>query len=365
MKPLFSALKLLNISFIKILIKCRYRYICILLWYFMSITPTTLAKLIGTKKGKFMSNIVTAPLVTLILLCYKQEKYVREAVKSVLEQDYENIEFILSDDASPDSTFDLIKLEAANHNHLKSVTLIKNETNLGLVAHFNKLLSMAKGDIIVVAAGDDISLSHRVSSSVEILKDQTISFVSFNDEIIDSESKTLSIGQRVGFEGLRKFTLDDYITSTSLPFSGASRAFRKSIYEFFGELSPDCPTEDTPYILRCLLQGDGAVSSDIAIKYRVHSNNLSGVNNIHNIDATKVSNQYLIDVDKKVNLDGLKVETVKNIKNWIGNNNKRRVLQNNLMKSKNKFIYFVTRILFEPAFSIREKAFLLKSAIQI
>ncbi|MFT6834788.1 MAG: glycosyltransferase involved in cell wall biosynthesis [Francisellaceae bacterium] len=317
------------------------------------------------KKGTFMSNMVVAPLVTFILLCYKQEKYIREAVKSVLEQDYKNIEFILSDDDSPDSTFDLLKLEAANYSHLKSVTLNKNPTNLGLVSHFNKLLSMAKGDIIVVAAGDDISLSHRVSSSVEILKDQTISFVSFNDEIIDSESKTLSIGERVGFNGLKKFTLDDYITSISLPFSGASRAFRKSIYEFFGDLSPDCPTEDTPYILRCLLQGDGAVSSDIAIKYRVHSSNLSGVNNIHNIDAAKISNQYLIDIDKKVNIDGLKVEVVKNIKNWVRNNNKRRVLQNSLTKSKNKFIYFITCILFEPVFSIREKAFIFKSAIKI
>jgi glycosyltransferase involved in cell wall biosynthesis len=307
-----------------------------------------------------MSKIADNPRVTLILLCYKQEKYVREAVKSVLEQDYENIEFIISDDCSPDSTFDLIKLEAANFSHLNSIILNQNETNLGLVQHFNKLVSMAKGDIIVTAAGDDISLSHRVSSSVKILNDPTISFVSFNDEIIDSESKTLSIGERVAFTGLRKFTLDDYITRIPLPFSGASRAFRKSIYEFFGELNADCPTEDTPYTLRGLLQGNGAVSSDVAIKYRVHGNNLSGVNNIHLIDASKISNQYTVDVDKKISFDGLSVEKVKNIKNWISDNIKRRTLQNNLVQSKNKFMYLFSHILFDTAFTLREKAFFIK-----
>ena len=53
------------------------------------------------------------PLISFVLLAYKQEKYIREAVEGAFAQTYSPLEIILSDDASPDGTFEIIQEMAA------------------------------------------------------------------------------------------------------------------------------------------------------------------------------------------------------------------------------------------------------------
>ncbi len=300
------------------------------------------------------------PLVTYILLCYKQEQYIRAAVHSAFEQDYDNIEFIISDDKSPDSSFELIKSEVEKHGMTSRVILNRNENNLGLVPHFNKLLAMAKGEIIVVAAGDDISIKDRVSKSVAIFEDTSISFVSFNDDVINAAGEVVSEGQRVTFEGLKKYNLADYISGDKIPFSGASRAFRRTIYDYFGDLNQNCPTEDTPYIIRCLLMGNGAVTSDIGIKYRVHGQNISGPQSLPNLSIDDITNQYLIDVNAAFDKDIINSESHQNLTDWIHNYNQRTNLHNGLLRSKLRLAFLFSKILLEKCFSREEKILYLK-----
>ena len=109
------------------------------------------------------------PLATFALFAYNQEAFVGEAVRSALAQTYRPLEIILSDDASSDGTFEI--MEAASKDCPADVRLIlnRNDRNIGIGNHINKVVSMSGGEILVLAAGDDISLPHRTSVSVDAL----------------------------------------------------------------------------------------------------------------------------------------------------------------------------------------------------
>tara|TARA_R100001369_G_scaffold86950_1_gene121964 strand:- start:8673 stop:9608 length:936 start_codon:yes stop_codon:yes gene_type:complete len=292
------------------------------------------------------------PLTTLILLAYNHEKFIESAVRSVLNQDYENIEIIISDDCSTDATFQKASDATKSYLSNKNVILNKNDKNLGLTAHFNKLLQMANGEIIVIAAGDDISLPNRVTQSVNILLEhKDVSFVSFNEELIDSNGNVSSIGKRVSFSGLHKFNLKNYMEGEEIPFSGASRAFRKDIYNYFGNLNNDCPTEDTPYILRGLMMGKTAISSDIAIQYRRHDNNLSNPLSLANMDVDAISSQYKTDIQTAESKKGISKEDALKLLVWVENNLIRRKKINQLYLSKSKITYFLRNLAFERSIS--------------
>lgn len=292
------------------------------------------------------------PLTTLILLAYNQERFIENAVKSVLDQDYENIEIIISDDCSTDSTYQKAFEAAHLESSKKNIIFNRNSENMGLTAHFNKIIQIANGEIIVVAAGDDISLPNRVTLSVKILSEnKDVSFVSFNEELIDSNGKISSTGKRVSLSGLHKFDLNDYIEGEKIPFSGASRAFRKEIYTYFGDLNNDCPTEDTPYILRGLMIGKAAISSDIAIQYRRHDNNLSNPLSLANMDVDAISSQYRTDIRTAESKKGISKKDASKLLVWVENNRIRRKKINELYMSKSKLIYFLGNLAFERSIS--------------
>lgn len=106
--------------------------------------------------------------VTLMLISYNQEDFIVEACLSALNQNSMPIEIILSDDCSTDSTYSLMEKVVSDYKGPHAVKLRKNESNLGLVAHINKVVSLCSGEYIVYAAGDDISVPDRVQRTMAL-----------------------------------------------------------------------------------------------------------------------------------------------------------------------------------------------------
>lgn len=98
-------------------------------------------------------------LVSVICVCYNHERFVRDAIQSVLDQSYKNIELIVVDDGSTDNSVSVIKS--------MNVTLIDLKTNRGYCAAFNEAWKVCKGDLIIDLAGDDELPVDRVSIGVE------------------------------------------------------------------------------------------------------------------------------------------------------------------------------------------------------
>ena len=92
-----------------------------------------------------------------LLLAYNQQETIESAIDSVLGQQCEPIEIVLSDDASSDCSFELMQAAAERYRGPHSVRARRNATNLGIGQHYNELVRATRAPLLVTAAGDDIS----------------------------------------------------------------------------------------------------------------------------------------------------------------------------------------------------------------
>ncbi|MGH9784801.1 MAG: glycosyltransferase family 2 protein, partial [Terriglobia bacterium] len=146
-----------------------------------------------------MQSKISPPLVSFILLTYNQQKFVEEAVRSALLQTYQPLEIIVSDDASTDRTFEIARTLIDEYRGPHFVTGCVNARNLGTNGHLNIAVRKAKGEFIVVAAGDDVSLPGRVEKLVRQWRSGA-SGVFSNATIIDAQSNPKEIFVRQGYK---------------------------------------------------------------------------------------------------------------------------------------------------------------------
>ena len=118
-----------------------------------------------------MGKNLEAPLLTVLMPVYNAEKYVREAVDSILKQSFVDFEFLIIDDASTDQTVSLIKSYSD-----KRIKLIEKAENTGYTNSLNAGLRMAKGKFIGRMDSDDISLPSRFAIQ--------LSYMESNPEVI-------------------------------------------------------------------------------------------------------------------------------------------------------------------------------------
>jgi hypothetical protein len=109
--------------------------------------------------------------VSVGLLVYNQESCVRESIEGIFSQTYPIDELIISDDCSTDDSWKLINETVESfkklNNHVKNCVIRRNDRNLGLIGHFNLLVSLCSNELIVLNAGDDVSFYDRIAKIVQ------------------------------------------------------------------------------------------------------------------------------------------------------------------------------------------------------
>lgn len=96
------------------------------------------------------------PLVSITITCYNHEKYIEDCLNSVLKQTYDNIEILICDDCSRDSSWQkLTEMERSLQNRFSYVSLKRNPENLGVVKNLNRMLKEARGKYVKGVATDD------------------------------------------------------------------------------------------------------------------------------------------------------------------------------------------------------------------
>jgi glycosyltransferase involved in cell wall biosynthesis len=121
-----------------------------------------------------------SPLVSIGMPVYNGEKTIQQALDSLLAQDFEDFELIISDNASTDSTGNICQLYAARDIRIR---YCRNEKNIGPTANFNRLIHIARGKYFMWAADDDLWESSFVSCMVDALDsnpDAVLSFCNFD-----------------------------------------------------------------------------------------------------------------------------------------------------------------------------------------
>jgi len=185
------------------------------------------------------------PLVTVLMPVYNTEKYLKEAMDSVLNQTFGDFEFLIIDDGSTDNSVEIIKSYAD-----KRIRLIRNESNIKLIATLNKGIDISKGKYICRVDADDICINTRIekqagfmeahpdyaacSSGVEIFFENTdrsfnIIYKKFTDEI-----RIMTLYQN-HFVHPASFIRKDFINERNLRFN--KNFIHSEDYYFFVKLS--------------------------------------------------------------------------------------------------------------------------------
>jgi glycosyltransferase involved in cell wall biosynthesis len=103
--------------------------------------------------------------VTVLMPVFNSERYLREAIESILNQAYRNFEFLIINDGSTDGSVSIIK----SYND-RRIRLIHNERNLGLIHTLNRGIEQSRGHYIARMDADDISLPLRLLRQVAYME---------------------------------------------------------------------------------------------------------------------------------------------------------------------------------------------------
>src|SRR3954464_2454463 len=107
------------------------------------------------------------PLVTFAVAAFNQERFIREAVEAAFAQTWSPLEIVLSDDCSRDRTFEIMQEMAAAYRGPHKIILNRNPRQLSIGGHINRVVEVSRGELIVGAAGDDISLPERARAAFD------------------------------------------------------------------------------------------------------------------------------------------------------------------------------------------------------
>lgn len=211
---------------------------------------------------------------SVVLLTYNQEAFVQEALQSLLDQDYDDLEIVVSDDCSLDSTWEIIRQTVAKYTGPKRVILNKNEINLGIVGNYFKAFSFVSGDVIFTAAGDDVSLPTRCSACVAYWLSSGCKF-----DLIACDGYDMSLnGQVLGVkqtDDLEKWDMSCWAEKRPFMF-GASHMMTKRLLQL-RELDAKLKVEDQCLLFRALLMGGARRLAQPLVKHR-----RGGVSQINN-----------------------------------------------------------------------------------
>jgi glycosyltransferase involved in cell wall biosynthesis len=188
----------------------------------------------------------SSPLISVLIPTYNVSPFVEEAVRSIMQQTYYNLEIIVVDDCSTDDTYSLLSNMASGDSRIK---LYRNETNQRIVETLNFALSQATGTFIARMDGDDVSAPNRLEKQFQFLMARPeIDLVGLSYCIVDEEGNTLKNEWHL--------TCFEYIKEATRFVSPVPHFWlaRKKIYDVVGPYRIP-GAEDYDFILRAIEKG--------------------------------------------------------------------------------------------------------------
>lgn len=216
------------------------------------------------------------PLVSIIALCYNQEKYCLETLESVHNQSFRRIEVIVIDDCSTDHSADVISHWLKKNE--SNARFIRHEENRGICRSLNEGLGLCAGKYIQIVSCDDLLLPDKIDHQVSILEGSADDegLVYSDAYIIDAQGLIQSNTWKE-MRGIRSFPSGDvYMDLLRLNFIQINSClFKRSAMEVAGDFDENLSFEDYDYFLRFAKRYKILYSGEISIKYRQHHSNIS------------------------------------------------------------------------------------------
>ncbi|CAH2791907.1 MAG: FIG00453291: hypothetical protein [uncultured Paraburkholderia sp.] len=207
------------------------------------------------------------PLVSMLLIAYNQEKQIVDAINGALAQTYVPLEIIISDDASTDGTFAAIEAAVASYSGPHRVRTNHNATNLGISAHLSHVAQMAAGELLFVAAGDDMSVPERCARVVDFWLAQGRRPDLIATDLADMDEAG-NVHERMSPTGLDTYRNFDDWHARRPWLIGAAHTWSRRLFDHFGPILPGTAAEDQIMVLRAILSGGTVSLREPLVRYR-------------------------------------------------------------------------------------------------
>ncbi|CAN7278809.1 glycosyltransferase family 2 protein [Paenibacillus sp. LjRoot56] len=225
--------------------------------------------------------------VSVIIPLYNHEKFISEAISSVLNQSYANLELIIIDDGSKDSSYSI-----AESFKDSRIILLKHE-NRGAHHTINRGLEMASGEYLTILNSDDSFEKDRLEKCLNYLRTNTdthlvCSYIKLINEVGSG------LGVKKGWENMepwpiahkdksfaknkdfiRNLLMSNFISTTS------NMVFTKELYRHIGGMRNLRFAHDWDFALRAAEYGKCAIIESALMRYRLHGTNTINTNRKH------------------------------------------------------------------------------------
>jgi len=252
----------------------------------------------------------TYPRVSVLMPVYNGEKYLHQAIDSILGQTFTDFEFLIINDGSTDSSAELI--ESYNDPRIR---LVHNKTNLKLIETLNKGIRLARGQYIARMDCDDISMSERLSKQVAFMDAHPeVDILGTGFYVIDSNGKP---SHKV------LFPLNHHFLCWSLcfycPICHPSVLIKKNAVVKVGGYDPEMlHAEDYDLWYRLSKKAKLANLPDILLYLRKHKDSICSINPlVHKETSTKIHRAIISEILGK-NIDTYIIQCIRDrkFKSW-------------------------------------------------
>ena len=211
------------------------------------------------KPGAFVASI--------LLIAYNQQSTVGDAVAAALAQTLAPIEILISDDASSDATWGEMQRAVAGYSGPHRVVLNRNPVNLGIGAHLSHLVALSHGELLFVAAGDDVSVPHRCERVVNAWLDSHKRLDLIASALADMDEQGRVHETITPSDLARYHNAADWLARPP-HVVGAAQAWTRRLFERFGPLPQGVVAEDLIMVFRAIVSGGAITLNEALVRYR-------------------------------------------------------------------------------------------------
>lgn len=221
--------------------------------------------------------------VSVVIPCYRHERYVAECLESVFGQSYPEIELIVIDDCSPDRTYEIVSALcgcARYQERFAKLTCLRNETNEGAHATFNKGVSLAGGEYIALLNSDDQYHPERIASLMEVIQEKGGELAFSNFVFVDDDNREVSLDPLYcDLQASIALALSHYpalgfvLLQKQIALSTGNFLFSRQLFDRVGGFHNLKYCHDLDFILQALRYCEPLFLNRPLYRYRLHGGN--------------------------------------------------------------------------------------------
>lgn len=253
-------------------------------------------------------------MVSIALATYNGEKFLRQQLDTLITQTYKNIEIIICDDNSTDTTWQILREYKENYKNIK---IFRNKENLGFIKNFELAVSLCKGDFIAISDQDDLWQPEKIEKLVNNINGYSLIY---SDSAFIDENGA-SLGEKMGdtysfvegFDG-RNFTLTNCV-------SGHASMFRRDLLPHLLPF-PSCVDYDWWAAFVATTQNGLKYFDECLVAYRQHAQSVTDNSGLRK-DAIKDTKQYKKDI--KLKIDNCRINRLHLFAETCNNRNKSNI----------------------------------------